>query len=70
MMTERLIDLTGRRAIVTGGARGIGRATAIMLARAGAHVGIAYRTRDDEAADTLAELRRLGYSMPKRQMDR
>jgi 3-oxoacyl-[acyl-carrier protein] reductase len=62
MMTERLIDLKGRKAIVTGGARGIGRATAIMLARAGAHVGIAYRTREDEAAETLAELRRLGSS--------
>lgn len=62
MMTERLIDLKGKKAIVTGGSRGIGRATAILLARAGAHVGIAYRARDDEADDTVARLRRLGSS--------
>ncbi len=62
MMTERLVDLKGKKAIVTGGSRGIGRATAILLARAGAHVGIAYRARDDQATDTVAELRRLGSS--------
>ncbi len=59
-MAERLIDLTGKRAIVTGGSRGIGRATAIMLARAGADVGISYRTRDEEAAAVVAEVERAG----------
>lgn len=43
------IDLTGKRAIVTGGSRGVGRATALMLARAGAGVGISYRTREEDA---------------------
>lgn len=57
---ERLIDLRGKRAVVTGGSRGIGRATAIMLARAGADVGIAYRSRGDEAEATLAEIERAG----------
>jgi 3-oxoacyl-[acyl-carrier protein] reductase len=56
-MSEPLIDLRGKKAIVTGGSRGIGRATAVLLARAGAEVGVSYRARDDEAAATLEGLR-------------
>ncbi|MEZ5213277.1 MULTISPECIES: SDR family NAD(P)-dependent oxidoreductase [unclassified Gordonia (in: high G+C Gram-positive bacteria)] len=44
-----MIDLSGRTAVVTGGSRGIGRATAMTLARAGARVVIA--DRSDFAAD-------------------
>jgi 3-oxoacyl-[acyl-carrier protein] reductase len=40
-----MIDLAGKRAFVTGGGRGIGRATAVLLARAGARVVIGYRDR-------------------------
>ena len=36
-----LLDLTGRRAIVTGGAMGIGRAVAARLTQAGARVVVA-----------------------------
>jgi 3-oxoacyl-[acyl-carrier protein] reductase len=54
------IDLKGRRALVTGGSRGVGRATARMLGQAGAHVGIGYRSRGDEADAVVAELRAMG----------
>ncbi len=38
---DELIDLSGRRALVTGAAKGIGAAIAARLAAAGAHVTIA-----------------------------
>jgi 3-oxoacyl-[acyl-carrier protein] reductase len=49
-----------RVALVTGGSRGIGRATALRLAREGADVAISYATRAGEAERTVAELRALG----------
>jgi NAD(P)-dependent dehydrogenase (short-subunit alcohol dehydrogenase family) len=42
------IDLLGKRALVTGGSRGTGRAIALMLAQAGARVGISYQSRHDD----------------------
>lgn len=51
-----MIDLSGRRAFVTGGSRGIGRATALLLARAGASVAIGYATRREDAEATVAAI--------------
>lgn len=55
-----MINLTGKKALVTGGARGIGAACARLLAQAGVDVGIAYRSRADEAEALVAELTALG----------
>lgn len=57
-----MIDLKGKRALVTGGSRGIGAATARLLARAGANVMIGYRSRATDAGRVVAELSALGVS--------
>jgi 3-oxoacyl-[acyl-carrier protein] reductase len=44
-----LIDLHDKRAFVTGGGRGIGRATVLLLARAGARVAVGFRRRREAA---------------------
>jgi 3-oxoacyl-[acyl-carrier protein] reductase len=49
-----------RVAWVTGGSRGIGRATAVRLAQEGADVAISYATRESAARDVVAEIEGLG----------
>jgi 3-oxoacyl-[acyl-carrier protein] reductase len=54
------IDLSSRTALITGGSRGIGRATADLLARAGARVALNY-LRDEKAANSaVREIRAAG----------
>ena len=55
-----MISLQARRAFVTGGSRGIGRATALLLAECGADVVIGYRSRAAEAEGVVAALRERG----------
>ncbi len=53
-------DLQGKTALVTGAARGIGRAIALALGRNGADVVINYVTSDDAAKQLAEELRGMG----------
>jgi 3-oxoacyl-[acyl-carrier protein] reductase len=53
-------DITGKVAIVTGGARDIGHAISVELARNGADVVVNYRDSATEAAATVEEIRALG----------
>jgi 3-oxoacyl-[acyl-carrier protein] reductase len=49
-----------RVALVTGGSRGIGRATALALAQDGADVAISYVSREAEARQVVADIQALG----------
>jgi NAD(P)-dependent dehydrogenase (short-subunit alcohol dehydrogenase family) len=52
--------LAGKTALVTGGARRIGREIALTLAQAGANVAITYRNSKSEAEQTTARIHALG----------
>jgi 3-oxoacyl-[acyl-carrier protein] reductase len=53
-------DLVGKRVMITGGTKGIGRATAVDLARSGARIVACHRTDDSSAATLAEELARSG----------
>ncbi len=52
--------LVGQKAMVTGGSSGIGKAVAIELAKAGAHVVVNYTRGKDKAREVVAEIEKNG----------
>lgn len=55
-----LDSLSGHSALITGGARRIGRAIALTLAQAGADVAITYRNSKQQAAETACAIQAMG----------
>ena len=55
-----MISLRGKRALVTGGSRGIGAETALMLADCGADVGIGFVRRESDAAEVAKRVAERG----------
>ena len=55
-----MIDLSGKRALVTGGSRGIGAAIALALAANGADVAFTYQSSAEKAAAVAASIEAVG----------
>lgn len=55
-----LWEFSGRVALVTGASRGIGRAIALALAKAGSNVAVNFRNRENEAKEVCAEIEGYG----------
>jgi len=60
MSTEKLSESTTKIALVTGGSRGLGRNTALSLARKGVDLIITYHSNRAEAASCVSEIEALG----------
>jgi enoyl-[acyl-carrier protein] reductase III len=54
------LQFANKVALITGGARGIGKATALKLARAGADIAIVYYNSSDEAQSLVEEIKGFG----------
>jgi 3-oxoacyl-[acyl-carrier protein] reductase len=65
----RMIDLSGKSAIVTGGSRGIGRAIVLRLAEQGADVCFSYRGNAAAAEEVVGEVARYGRQAVAHQAD-
>ncbi|AQX06521.1 2-deoxy-D-gluconate 3-dehydrogenase [Elizabethkingia meningoseptica] len=67
-MTNKLFDLSGKTALVTGGNKGIGRGMALGLAQAGADIIVVSRSIDADS-EIEQEVRKLGRSFHFYKMD-
>ena len=63
------MQVDGRAALITGGGTGVGRATALDLARRGCAVAVNYSRSKDDAEATAAEARALGVRAVALQAD-
>lgn len=61
--------LTGKTAIVTGAAKGIGRAIAIKLASLGANIVLNYRSSEEAAIEVEEEIKKYGVDVLKYKCD-
>ena len=61
--------LTGKTAIVTGAAKGIGRAIAIKLASLGANIVLNYRSSEEAAIEVEEEIKKYGVEVLKYKCD-
>ncbi len=52
--------LSGKKALITGGSRGIGRATALRFAAEGADIALTYSSSPDAAKDVVAAIEKMG----------
>jgi 3-oxoacyl-[acyl-carrier protein] reductase len=66
---EKDMKLAGKVALVTGGSRGIGRATALAFAAEGADIAFCHLDDEDKAGETAGEIRALGRRALHRSVD-
>ena len=61
--------MSGKIALITGGSRGLGRNTALHLAKAGVGVVLTYHSRKDQADAAVAEVEAAGSQAAALQLD-
>lgn len=64
-----MFSLKGKKALITGASRGIGRGIALALAKQGADVAINYRSNKDEAEKVVMEIKKIGRNAFAAQAD-
>ncbi len=64
-----MAEFDGKRALVTGGSRGIGRAISLRLAVGGADVAFSYLKNEEAAAETALAIERLGRRAVRHKAD-